>query len=158
MVDIDQLKPKKSLINLDDPTSDGDISKIFDEDYELSFLFDDIILVEYIDERSDEVGDTVVRGGIHIPTNALNRAWRKGRIILKGPKTEYVNIGSIVVFPNNVGMTISNVNIKGKGKLRKGIFLNEARLFGICEHVTCESSENNYNSCESISNTATESS
>ena len=39
--------------------------------------------------------------------------------------------GDIVIFPNNLGVSISNLDINGK-KLKKGIFLNEDRLFGIC--------------------------
>lgn len=127
---IDILAPKKSIIDLADShntTMDG----IIDEDYNLSFVFDDIILVEYIDEVSDGQGDAVLRGGVYIPTNAVQRAWRKGKIILAGPECKYAKKDDIVVFPNNLGVGISNVEIGDHGKLRKGIFLNESRLFGI---------------------------
>jgi len=49
---IDVLAPKKSLIDLTD-SHNNSLDGIIDEDYELGFLFDDIILVEFIDEVSD---------------------------------------------------------------------------------------------------------
>ena len=41
--------------------------------------------------------------------------------------------GDVVIFPNNMGVTISGVKITGKGKVKKGVFLNEERMFGICK-------------------------
>ena len=32
-----------------------------------------------------------------------------------------------------MGVTISNITVSGKGKVKKGIFLNEERMFGICK-------------------------
>lgn len=128
---IDVLAPKKSLIDLTD-SHNSNFAGIINEDYVLDFIFDDIILVEYIDEVSDEKGDAVLRGGVYIPTAAIQRAWRKGKIILAGPECKYAKKDDIVVFPNNLGVGISNVEISNHGALRKGIFLNEGRLFGIC--------------------------
>ena len=68
-----------------------------------------------------------------IPTNALNKAWRKGRVILAGPDAKYAKEGDIVNFPNNMGVTINGVAITGKGKVKTGVFLNEERMFGICK-------------------------
>lgn len=126
MASIDNLAPTKSLIDLSKPDK-GDFGF---EDYELSFIFDDILLIEYIDETDH--GD-VLRNGIVVPTNALNKAWRRGKVILAGPHTKYAKEGDVVVFPNNMGVTISGVNVTGKGKVKKGIFLNEERMFGICK-------------------------
>ena len=126
MASIDSLAPTRSLIDLTRPDR-GDFG--FD-DYELSFIFDDILLIEYIDET--EKGD-VLRNGIVVPTNALNKAWRRGKVILAGPDAKYVKENDVVVFPNNMGVTISGVEVTGKGKVRKGIFLNEERMFGICK-------------------------
>ena len=123
---IDSLTPTRSLIDLTTPLK-GDFGI---EDYELSFIFDDILLIEYVDET--EKGD-VLRNGIVVPTNALNKAWRRGRVILAGPETKYAKEGDVVVFPNNMGVTISGVEVTGKGKVKKGIFLNEERMFGICK-------------------------
>ena len=63
---IDSLATKRSLIDLEGH-SQGDFG--MGDEYILSFIFDDIILVEFIDEASDEAGDAVKRGGIFIPTN-----------------------------------------------------------------------------------------
>ena len=126
MASIDNLAPTKSLIDLSRPDK-GDFGL---EDYELSFIFDDILLIEYVDETED--GD-VLRNGIVVPTNAINKAWRRGKVILAGPDAKYAKEGDVVVFPNNMGVTISGVNVTGKGKVKKGIFLNEERMFGICK-------------------------
>ena len=126
MASIDNLAPTKSLIDLSTPDK-GDFGL---DDYELSFIFDDILLIEYVDET--EQGD-VLRNGIVVPTNAINKAWRQGTVILAGPGAQYAKEGDVVVFPNNMGVTISGVTVTGKGKVRKGIFLNEERMFGICK-------------------------
>ena len=126
MASIDNLAPTRSLIDLSNPNQ-GDFGF---EDYELSFIFDDILLIEYVDETGD--GD-VLRNGIVVPSNALNKAWRKGRVILAGPDAKYAKEGDVVIFPNNLGVTISGVTITGKGKVKKGVFLNEERMFGICK-------------------------
>ena len=129
---IDVLAPKKNLIDLVD-SHNNSLDGLIDQDYELGFLFDDIILVEYIDEVSDGQGDAVMRGGVYIPTNAVQRAWRKGRVILAGPECKYTKVNDIVIFPNNLGVGIGNADISGHGILKKGIFLNENRLFGIAK-------------------------
>ena len=126
MASIDNLAPTRSLIDLSAPGR-GDF---FLDDFELSFIFDDILLIEYIDETVD---GEVERNGILVPTNALTKAWRKGKVILAGPDAKYAKEDDIVIFPNNVGVTISGISVTGKGKITKGIFLNEERMFGICK-------------------------
>lgn len=135
-VSIDVLEPRKSLIDLDS-YSKGNFG--IGNDYILSFLFDDILLVEYVDEVSDGSGDAVLRDGLYVPTNALIKAWRKARVILAGPGVKYCKKGDIVLFPNDKGVAVSNVEIDGYGKIGKGVFLNEQRLFGICKPKTDES-------------------
>jgi len=126
MASIDNLAPTRSLIDL----SNSNAGEFGIDDYELDFIFDDILLIEYVDET--EHGD-VMKGGIVVPSNALNKAWRKGKVILSGPDAKYTKEGDIVIFPNNMGVTISGVTITGKGKVKKGVFLNEERMFGICK-------------------------
>jgi len=128
MASIDNLAPTRSLIDLSNPDK-GDFGI---DDFELSFIFDDILLIEYVDETKE--GD-VERNGILIPTNTLNKAWRKGKVILAGPDAKYAKEGDIVIFPNNMGVTISGVKVTGKGKVQKGVFLNEERMFGICNKI-----------------------
>ena len=124
---IDTLAPMKSLIDLSSH-SDGDFGL---EDLELSFIFADILLVEYIDLSDDK--DGLMRNGIYIPTNAQTKAWRKAKVILVGPDAQYTKVGDIVVFPNNLGVTIANMAIKDHGIIKNGVFLNEDRVFGICK-------------------------
>tara|TARA_R100000278_G_scaffold28912_2_gene26302 strand:+ start:1367 stop:1825 length:459 start_codon:yes stop_codon:yes gene_type:complete len=131
-VNIDVLAPQKKLIDLDGAHNES-LDNLITDDYVLDFIFDDILLIEFIDEVNDGAGDAVMRGGVYIPTNAIQRAWRKGRVILAGPESKYTKKDDIVVFPNNLGVGISNTEIGNHGMLRKGIFLNESRLFGICK-------------------------
>jgi len=126
MASIDNLAPMRSLIDLTQH-SRGDFGI---DDFELSFIFDDILLVEYIDES--EEGE-IVRNGIIVPTNAVSKAWRKGKVILAGPEAKYAKVGDVVIFPGNMGVTIANIDISGQGKIKNGVFLNEQRMFGICK-------------------------
>jgi hypothetical protein len=127
---IDSLATKRSLIDLDGH-SDGDFG--LGDEYSLSFVFDDILLVEFIDEDSDGAGDLIQRGGIYVPTNTLSKAWRKAKVNPAGPEVKYAKEGDIVMFPNDKGAPVSNMEIDGVGKIGKGMFLNEQRLFGICK-------------------------
>lgn len=130
---IDNLATSKSLIDLQGHSA-GDFG--LGEEYILSFIFDDIILVEFIDETLDGAGDSIKRGDIFIPTNALNKAWRKAKVILTGPEVKYTKKDDIVIFPNDKGAPITNIEVEGYGVVRKGMFLNEQRLFGICKSQT----------------------
>jgi hypothetical protein len=123
---IDLLAPKKSLIDLSDPTHGFDTTLM---GFSLSTLMEDVILVRYVDENED--GTALLRNGIMVPLNADTKAWRIGEVLLKGTKTEYVEVGCHVMFPNNLGIPINNIDVDGIGKVKKGIFLNEARIFGI---------------------------
>ncbi len=128
---VDLLPVQKSHIDLSDGALPSDFGL---DDYKLSKLFDDVILVEYADlVTGEEGGDYIMRGGIAIPITQVHNAWRKGKVVLKGPNVRYTDIGDIVVFPNNMGIQISNLEVEGHGKLKNGLFLNEQRMFGICK-------------------------
>ena len=99
---------------------------------ESSFVYDDIILVEFVDTGDEGAGDVIERGGIFVPTNSLTKAWRKAKVILAGPQCAYTKVGDIVMFPNDKGASVANMEIDGYGKVKDGMFLNEQRLFGIC--------------------------
>ena len=131
LASIDNLAPTRSLIDLTN-SDKGDFGLT---DYDLTFLFDEILLIEYVDlaENFDNGADTIERNGILIPTNQITMAWRKGKVVLAGPDSKYAKEGDIVLFPNNMGVTISGVSVPGKGTVEKGIFLNEERMFGICK-------------------------
>jgi len=130
VADIDQLKPLESHINLADRSLPTDFGL---EDYTLSKLMDDVMLLEFCDIQSGNDGvEYVMRGGIAIPTANVASMWRKGRVIIKGPNVRYAEIGDIVMFPANMGIQITNVVVEGHGTVDKGLFLNEQRMFGIC--------------------------
>jgi cellobiose-specific phosphotransferase system component IIB len=129
-VDIDTLAPKRSIIDLESHSKgDFDLS----DEFILSFIYDDIILVEYIDQAPDGTGDNIMRDGIYVPTNTLTKAWRKAKVALAGPECKYTKAGDIVMFPNDKGASVSNIEIEGYGRVKDGMFLNEQRLFGICK-------------------------
>lgn len=136
-VSIDKLEPMRSLIDLSSH-SEGDFGL---ENLELSFIFDDILLVEYVDVTDDREG--IIRNGIYIPTNTLTKAWRKAKVILVGPRAQYTKVGDIVVFPNSLGITVSNLDVSGHGRINGGVFLNESRVFGICKSKQNASNETN---------------
>ena len=123
---IDTLATQKHLIDLS-THSEGDVG--LSDEFELTMIFDDILLVEYVDEN--ETGE-IQRNGIFVPTNALTKAWRRARVILAGPKVKYTKPDDIVIFPSNLGVTVANIDVQG-AVVKKGIFLNEDRLFGICK-------------------------
>ena len=123
---IDTLATQKHLIDLS-THSEGDVG--LSDEFELTMIFDDILLVEYVDET--ETGE-IQRNGIFVPTNALTKAWRRARVILAGPKVKYTKPDDIVIFPSNLGVTVANIDVQGS-VVKKGIFLNEDRLFGICK-------------------------
>lgn len=128
---IDLLKPLHSHIDLSDKNLPTDFGL---DDYVLSKLMDDVMLIEYCDLESGEDGvEYVLRGGIAVPVNQVHNMWRKGRVILKGPNVRYTDVGEIVLCPANMGIQISNVEVKGHGKVKRGLFLNEQRMFGVCE-------------------------
>jgi cellobiose-specific phosphotransferase system component IIB len=130
-VSIDALFPQRSHIDLSDKMLPTDFGL---DNFMLSNLFDDVILIEYCDIQGGDAGsEYILRGGIAIPVNQIHNAWRKGRVILNGPRVQYAKVGDIVVFPNNMGIPITNLEIEDHGKIKNGLFINEQRIFGICK-------------------------
>ena len=125
---IDILPTQKTVIDLSELPKNT-FGSVF-LGYNLKALMDDILLVKFIDETED--GTSIMRNGLHVPINAELRAWRVGEVILAGPNTKNALVGNIVCFPNNLGIPIANIGVDGYGTLKKGIFLNEQRIFGIC--------------------------
>jgi len=130
-VSIDKLKPLHSHIDLSDKSLPTDFGM---DEYMLSRLMDDVMLLEFCDlQGSDDGVEYIMRGGIAIPINNVMNAWRKGIVILKGPNVRYTEVGEIVMFPANMGVQISNIEVEGHGTIKKGLFLNEQRMFGVCK-------------------------
>tara|TARA_R100000808_G_scaffold15544_1_gene35832 strand:+ start:5961 stop:6443 length:483 start_codon:yes stop_codon:yes gene_type:complete len=120
--------------------------------YKLSKVLDNIILVQYVD-LADETGDTVLRNGIAIPLAHVEKAWRIGKVILAGPTCKHVAVDDYVCFPSDKGIPCSNLDVEGFGILRDSVFLDEARIFGVCKPaVTKKDASKSTNSKKSTSN------
>jgi hypothetical protein len=128
MASIDMLPTQKSIIDFSGLPKNSFDSVFYG--YNLKAVLDDILLVKYVDETSD--GSNIMRNGIVVPVNADTKAWRIGEVILAGNNVRVAKKGEYVVFPNNLGVPISNIDIEGYGTLKSGVFLNEQRIFGIC--------------------------
>jgi len=129
MADIDMLGPvPKSLIDFSSLPKNSFNSVFYG--YNLKNVLDDILLCTFVDETED--GSSIVRNGLHVPVNSDTKAWRIGEVILAGPNVKYAKVGDYVCFPNNLGVPVANIDIESYGTLKKGIFLNEQRIFGIC--------------------------
>jgi hypothetical protein len=124
---IDSLPTQKSLIDLS-TTPRNAFNSVF-IGYDLSDLLEDILLVEFIDEGGS--ANTIIRNGIVVPVNADTNAWRVGKVILAGLSCRKVKVGDFIMFPNNMGVPIANLDVANHGKVGHGIFLNEQRIFGI---------------------------
>jgi hypothetical protein len=125
---IDLLPTQKSLIDLSELPKNSFNSVFYG--FSLKHLLDDVLLVKFVDETED--GASIIRNGIVVPVNADMRAWRIGEVILAGPNSKFTKTGDFVCFPNNLGIPVANLSVDGYGTLKKGIFLNEQRIFGIC--------------------------
>ena len=127
---IDQLAPTKSLIDLTRYNNDEFVLP----DHVVTELFDDLILAEFIDVSQD--GTAIKRGDIWVPLNTAPKAWRIGRVLVKGKQCKNIEIDQLIIFPSDKGVPVSGLQYKSaEGKtehVKYGIFLNEERLFGAC--------------------------
>lgn len=130
-VPIEALPVQKSHLDL----SNGSLPTDFGmDDFKLAALMDDVMLLEFCDVEKDEEGQEFVkRGSIIVPTSQVHNMWRKGKVILKGPNVRYTNVGDIVLFPANMGVKVTNLEVDEYGEVKNGLFLNEQRMFGICK-------------------------
>lgn len=131
---IDSLPTEKSLLDLGG-LNKGTFNSVF-EDFVLTKVLDDVILVEFVDENED--GNAVKRGAIFVPINVDTSAWRKGKVLMIGPRVKYVELGDVVCFPNNMGVPVANLEIQEPGaketrKMKRCMFINEQRIFGVCK-------------------------
>ena len=124
--DITTVTGTRSLIDLSDIAN----TTVELNDWVLKRTFDDIILVELIDENENS---EVERDGLFLPGSVMKHLWRKGKVILTGQGVELCKVNDIVMFPNDKGVLVTNVEVENYGKIRKGMFLNERRIFGILE-------------------------
>jgi hypothetical protein len=95
------------------------------EDWTLDSVLDNILMVQYAD--INEEGTEIKRGSIWIPVGAVQHTWRIARVIKAGPECKVVKEGNYIVFPNDRGLQVANLN-----GLKNIAFLNEDRIFGVC--------------------------
>lgn len=124
---IDTLIPERGLIQI---TSDSVVDMDVDN-FKLKRLHGDVLFCEFIDVSED--GDSILRNGIYVPLHAQTKAWRKARVVIAGVDAKWTKEDEIVLFPNNYGVAIENLEVDGQGKIKHGVFLNESRIFGVCE-------------------------
>ena len=94
------------------------------QDWQLTQVLDDILMVQYADINDE--GTEVKRGDLWIPLGAVQFTWRIAKVIKAGPNCKLVKEGNYVVFPNDRGLQVANLN-----GLKHLAFLNESRIFGI---------------------------
>lgn len=118
----------KGTIQLDN-YSNSENFNLFD--FQLSHVLDDIILVQYADCSDD--GSEIIKDGVLVPVNASTFTWRIGKVLLAGPNCSLVKVGDHVCFPNDKGIAVGNLDIAVHGKVKNSCFLNEDRIFGVCQ-------------------------
>lgn len=99
--------------------------------YKLTNVLDDIILCTYVDCNDD--GTEILKNGVWVPINVSTFTWRIGKVLLAGPNCSLVKVGDHVCFPNDKGIQVGNLIVGGVGKVKNSCFLNEDRIFGVCE-------------------------
>jgi hypothetical protein len=99
--------------------------------YELTSVLDDIILVKYVDCSED--GSEIIKNGVLVPVNTSTFTWRIGKVLLAGPNCKLIKVGDHVCFPNDKGIAVGNLEITDHGKIKNSCFLNEDRIFGVCQ-------------------------
>jgi hypothetical protein len=121
----------KGIIQLDKYTGSENFNLF---GYELRNVLDDIILVKYVDCNDD--GTEILRNSVWVPINVNTFTWRIGQVLLAGPNCDLVEVGDTVCFPNDKGIQAGNLQVKDHGKVSNSCFLNEDRIFGICDPMT----------------------
>jgi hypothetical protein len=76
----------------------------------------------------NEDGTEIKRGSIWVPINTVNFTWRLAKVLIAGPDCKTVKSNDVVMFPNDKGIQVANMN-----GLKNVVFLNESRIFGVCE-------------------------
>lgn len=93
--------------------------------WKLTKVLDDILMCQFVDISAD--GTEINRGGIWIPIHTALQAWRVAKVLLAGPRAK-TKAGQYVIFPSTFGLKANNIN-----NLKHIVFLNEDRIFGVCE-------------------------
>jgi len=97
------------------------------DDWEITDVFDDILMCVYADVPEDTDGDYIVRRGITIPLDVTKHTWRIVRVLKKGKKaSEDINEGDLLMIPGDRGISCVQ---QSSGERQRFIFINEERVF-----------------------------
>ena len=96
-------------------------------DMEFLAVFGDIIMLRIVDES--EKGE-VWRDGIWIQKDMVKKLWRRGEVVLFGPKCVGVEKGDHLMYPSDKGLPF--VSVDGN----KYIFINMERVFAKVAKLT----------------------
>jgi hypothetical protein len=111
----------KGIVRLEDYTN----SDLNLTGWKLTKVLDDILMCQFVDISAD--GTEINRGGIWVPIHTALQAWRVAKVLLAGPRAK-TKAGQYVIFPSTFGLKANNIN-----NLKHIVFLNEDRIFGVCE-------------------------
>ena len=111
----------KGIVRLEDYTN----SDLNLTGWKLTKVLDDILMCQFVDISAD--GTEINRGGIWVPIHTALQAWRVAKVLLAGPRAK-TKAGQYVIFPSTFGLKANNIN-----NLMHIVFLNEDRIFGVCE-------------------------
>lgn len=111
----------KGIVRLEDYTN----SDLNLTGWRLTKVLDDILMCQFVDISAD--GTEINRGGIWVPIHTALQAWRVAKVLLAGPRAK-TKAGQYVIFPSTFGLKANNIN-----NLKHIVFLNEDRIFGVCE-------------------------
>ena len=111
----------KGIVRLEDYTN----SDLNLTGWKLTKVLDDILMCQFVDISAD--GTEINRGGIWVPIHTALQAWRVAKVLLAGPRAK-TKAGQYVIFPSTFGLKANNIN-----NLKHICFLNEDRIFGVCE-------------------------
>lgn len=97
-------------------------------DWDIVGVYDDILMCEYVDV-DDSVGDGlyVIRDGISVPLDTVRNSWRIVKALQVGPQAKGVEVGDLLMIPNDRG--IPCVQRTEDGKKKHFVFINTDRVF-----------------------------
>lgn len=100
-----------------------------DNEWDITDVLDDIIMVQFVDVPEDGDGDYIMRRGIVVKTDPAKMLWRVGKVIIHGPKcSKQIKKGTYILMPNDRGIHVPQI-----GEFKHVAFINEERIFGLCK-------------------------
>lgn len=116
-----------SLIKLESNEVKGDLGIA---DYILDWVSYDTVVIELTD-----VSDGLkMEDGFYMAADSDPKAWRRGRVVMVGPRVTDYTIGDTIIFPGVMGLDTGTINVRNcNGEIetiKNGYFLSQTRVFG----------------------------